>query len=199
MKKSEKTINEKFKYAVKRGSGEAYLIMKQNPEINFSNEIIRSVITTNAFDAQSEGTREKYYYDLISISGNKEALISRIINVLSKNLKDVWAIEQLFRLCAFFAKDGNKYASSTVYEQFYKIKVSDTPWLGEEAIIYMDGFKGILFLVEYYGKIIKNDPNEYINTGFLYYLAQSRRSNYLLKLKEYSKQNIYVKVFLERS
>ncbi|HWA05585.1 MAG TPA: hypothetical protein VG961_03480, partial [Ignavibacteria bacterium] len=137
-------IKEKFKYAIKRGSGEAYLILKMYPKIDFSNEIVRSLTTTQHYDAQSEGTREKYYYDLISIAVNKEALINKIICALKLRRKDDWALEQLFRLCAFFAIDGNNFARKVIYGQFQKKLLEETPWLGETAIIYMDGYKGVL-------------------------------------------------------
>lgn len=191
------TIKEKFSYAIKRGSGEAHLIMKKYPTTDFSSEILRSVINTYAFDAQSEGTREKYYYDLIQLSNNKETLIEKIVNLLKKKRRDTWAIEQLFNLCALFARDGNAIAGTAVYEQYLKKKVGDTPWVGEDAIVCMDKYKGVSYLAEYYGKRAEEDPEVYVSTGFLYYYDEKQRSKIIDKLKKDSAKNFYIKRFLK--
>lgn len=191
------TIKEKFKYAIKRGSGEAYIILKKFPETDFSGEILSSVISTYAYDAQSEGTREKYYYDLISIASNKDTLINKIINALKVKRNDDWAMEQLFSLSAFFANKGNIFARKVIYRQFIKKLYEETPWLGETAIICMDGYKGVLYLAEYYGKMAEIDSDTYISTSFLYHYTNKKRSDILEKLKKETLIKPYIKRFLK--
>lgn len=170
--------------------------MRKYPNTDFSSEILRSVISTNAFDAQSEGTREMYYYDLISIAVNKEALINKIICALKIKRKDDWAMEQLFRLCAFFAIDGNNFARKVIYRQFQKKLFEETPWLGETAIVCMDGYKGVLYLAEYYGKMAEINSDSYVSTSFLYHYSDKKRSDIIKKLKKESLRNSYIKRFL---
>ena len=189
-------IKKVFRYAIKRGTGEAYLILKKYPKVDFSVEILRSVLSTYGYDAQSEGTRERYYYDLVMLSTNRERLIYRIIDALKKERRDTWAIEQLFNLCALFAKDGNSIARTVIYDQYLRKKVDDTPWLGEAAIVKMDGFKGVLFIAEYYGKLMQKDPNVYTSTGFLYHTSRHQENLYLKRLKQYSRHNNNIKKYL---
>jgi hypothetical protein len=47
---------QRFKNSVKRGTGEANLIMQQNPDIDFSSDIIKASLTNYAYHGQSEGT-----------------------------------------------------------------------------------------------------------------------------------------------
>lgn len=170
--------------------------MKKYHSTDFSSEILRSVINTYAFDAQSEGTREKYYYDLIQLSNNKETVIEKIINLLKKKRRDTWAIEQLFNLCALFARDGNAIARTVVYEQYLKKMVSDTPWVGEDAIVCMDGYVGVSYLAEYYGKMASVNSEFDVSTNFLYEYSDEKRSDILKKLKNESLRNSYIKRFL---
>jgi hypothetical protein len=147
-REKEVTIRDRFKSSIKRGTGEAYLLIKKYPQIDFTKEILSVAANTHWFDAQSEGTREKYFYDLVNVSKNKTALIEKIIDLLKKERKDTWAIEQLFNLCAMFGKGGIVSARQAVYSQYMKNRIDDTPWLGEKAIINIDRDKGIEFLTE---------------------------------------------------
>ncbi len=71
-------IQQKFYNALKRGTGEAYLIAKNNPDIDFSEDIIKGVLKNFAYDGQSENDRATYIFDLISISKNKEKIRTAI-------------------------------------------------------------------------------------------------------------------------
>lgn len=61
-------IKRQFFNSLKRGTGEAYLIAKNNPTIDFSNYIIKGALQNYAYDGQSEGSRGEYIFDLISLS-----------------------------------------------------------------------------------------------------------------------------------
>ena len=58
-------IKRQFFNSLKRGTGEAYLIAKENPTIDFSNLIIKGALTNYAYDGQSENSRAQYIFDLI--------------------------------------------------------------------------------------------------------------------------------------
>ena len=59
-------IKRKFYNSLKRGTGEAYVIAKNNPTIDFSNYVIKGVLKNFAYDGQSEGSRAQYIFDIIS-------------------------------------------------------------------------------------------------------------------------------------
>ena len=53
-------IKRQFRNSLKRGTGEAYLLLKDNPNIDFSNHIIQGALKIYAYDGQSEGNRAQY-------------------------------------------------------------------------------------------------------------------------------------------
>jgi hypothetical protein len=85
------TVRQKFKRAIRRGTGETHLIMKDNPQLDFSNEIIKAALTNFAYDAQCEGSRGKYIFELIELSNKKEKIRKAILEGL-----DTEGTEKLF-------------------------------------------------------------------------------------------------------
>lgn len=53
-------IKRRFFNSLKRGTGEAYLIINDNPLIDFSNYIIKGALRNYAYDGQSENSRAQY-------------------------------------------------------------------------------------------------------------------------------------------
>src|SRR5690349_4404546 len=96
------TIKQQFFNSIKRGTGEAHLIMKQNPEIDFSNYIIKAALVNYAYDPQSEGSRAVYISELIGLSKQKEKIRKRILEGLARERRDTWALGQLFDLATIF-------------------------------------------------------------------------------------------------
>lgn len=191
------TIQQKFRSAVRRGTGEAHLIMKKNPNTDFSEEIFKAIIKDYAYDTQSEGGREVYFYELIQLSKHREKLIRKVINALKRKRKDYWVIELLFKLNAEFAKAGNDFARKVVYEQFMRKSCDEVPWIGEEAIILMDGYAGIKFLAEFRGKQLMEESDSFYDTGFLDTLPETiDRRKVLQDLKRISESNVSIKKYL---
>jgi len=192
------TIQQKFRSAVRRGTGEAHLIMKKNPNTDFSKEIYKAIIKDYAYDTQSEGGREVYFYELIQLSKHREKLISKVINALKRKRRDTWVIELLFNLSAKFALNGNVIAKRVIYEQFLNKENEETSWTGEEAIVHFDGYDGIKFLAEFRGRQLKENPDSFDDTGFLYSLPRNLSYNKAIReLKKISKTNLYVKEYLK--
>ena len=57
-------IKRQFYNSLKRGTGEAYLLVRDNPNIDFSNYLIKGALNIYAYDGQSEGDRAKYIFDI---------------------------------------------------------------------------------------------------------------------------------------
>jgi hypothetical protein len=68
------TIRQRFKSAIKRGTGETHLIMKANPKMDFSSDITKAALINYAYDSQSEGSRSDYVFELIELSNQKEKI-----------------------------------------------------------------------------------------------------------------------------
>ena len=72
-------IKRQFLNALKRGTGEAYLIVKDNPKIDFSNQIIKGALNIFAYDGQCEGDRATYIFEIISISKKKDKIRKAVL------------------------------------------------------------------------------------------------------------------------
>jgi hypothetical protein len=152
------TIKQKFKSAVKRGTGEAHFLIRDNPKVNFSNYIIKAALTNLSYDAQSEGSRANYIFELIELSNQKKKIRKAILNGLAAEKHDTWALDQLYDLTALFAKQGDKEAKKAIYKRYSKKKTEGSEWLGETAIIDLDGLKGLKYIAKNKGKIIEKYP-----------------------------------------
>ncbi|MBL4755294.1 MAG: hypothetical protein JKY52_17075 [Flavobacteriales bacterium] len=65
------TIRKQFRQSIKCGTGAAYLILRDNAEIDFSIDIKKAALTSLANDPQSEGDRADYLARLINHSDKK--------------------------------------------------------------------------------------------------------------------------------
>ena len=75
-------IKRQFSNSLKRGTGEAYLILQDNPNIDFSDSIIKGAITNYAYDQQSEGSRAVYIYQFIKKVKQKDKIIKAVLTKL---------------------------------------------------------------------------------------------------------------------
>ena len=71
-----KTIKQRFQSSIRRGTGEAHLIMQQNPTVDFSTDIIKASLTNYAYDGQSEGSRDLYLSELIALSKQHDKILN---------------------------------------------------------------------------------------------------------------------------
>lgn len=148
---------QKFKSAIKRGTGEAHLLLYENPKVDFSNYIIKAALTNLSYDPQSEGSRADYIFELIELSNQKKKIRKAILKGLTAEEEDTWALDQLYDLTNLFAKKGDKEAKKAIYNRYSKKKIEGAGWLGETAIIKLDALKGLKYIARSKGKIIKKD------------------------------------------
>lgn len=147
----------KFRSAIRRGTGEAHIIMKSHPEVDFSEEIIYACINDCSYDGQCEGSRGDYLFELISISKQKDIIKKAVLKALAREKDDFWALCQLFDLASLFVLDGDSKARRAIYARYG----NDTDWAGEEEIIKLDGFEGLIFIVKKIGNSLKNNPDDW--------------------------------------
>ena len=86
MKSSTTKIKRQFFDSLKRGTGETYLIQIENPNIDFSEFIIKGGTTNYAIDQQSEGSRAFYILGLIKKSKQRGKIIKAILLRVTKCL-----------------------------------------------------------------------------------------------------------------
>lgn len=79
--KGNKNLKSQFLNSLKRGTGEAYVIAKSNPNIDFSNQIIKGALNIFAYDGQCEGNRAQYIFDISDISKQKTKIRKALVYI----------------------------------------------------------------------------------------------------------------------
>ncbi|WP_421795141.1 hypothetical protein [Haliscomenobacter sp.] len=153
-------LKSQFKSAIKRGTGQAHLILQAHPKLNVSKLIIKAALHNHSYDNQAEGSRADYVFELIQLSKHRAKIRRAIFKALAREKKDIGALDQLFNLAALYAKQGDEAARKAMYRRFYKKTIKGAELIGEEAIIEMDGLEGLKYVASVKGKIIQNDPEE---------------------------------------
>lgn len=190
------TIQSRFKSSIKRGTGEAYLILKEFPSIDFSKSIIWASLKNLSFDNQSEGSRGYYIYEFYKISKNKKKIRAAILSALASEKEDTWALVQLFDIAGFLAKDGDPQARKAIYNRFYKKTIQGSESAGQETIIELDGLEGLKYIAETTGKELLKDPDEWTDSSLVsYFQSKIPDIDVLKELKKASRTNPYIKAY----
>jgi hypothetical protein len=170
-------IKRRFFNSLKRGTGEAYLIMLDNPTIDFSNLIKKGALTNFAYDQQSEGSRAKYIYTFIKNSKQKDKIIKAILAELQVKKDDYWGLDQMCDLAALFFKAGYAEAKSALYVRFKLNAVEGYEFCGQDQLMEVAGLKGLLTVAEAIGRTILGDKNwedSFASVGVLQKKARRR-------------------------
>ncbi len=193
-----KTIKQNFKRSIKRGTGEAHLIMQQNPSIDFSADIIKASLTNYAYDEQSEGSRALYISELLSLSKRQDKIRDAVLKGLANEQKDTWALVQLFDLAAFFAKQGDKKARQAIYKRFFKKIINGSDWCGYTSIIKLDGLEGLKYIATMIGKSLEKNPDGWQDSSIIQHFQEDNPNIKVQEeLAKASTENSFIKIYLD--
>jgi hypothetical protein len=191
-------IQRQFFNSLKRGTGEAYLIARNNPTVDFSNYIIKGALKNFAYDGQSEGSRAKYIYDLILLSTQQDKIRKAILKGLATERQDAWTLTQLFNLAKIYAKQGNTEARKAIYKRFCKKVIFGTAWAGYDDIIELDGFEGLKYIAETFGKALEKNPDRWQDRSIIDSFQDDNKSiNVMAELEREGKANKYIRLYLD--
>lgn len=111
---------QKFKQAMKRGLGRCVLELESADDPDqYYNAVLWGCTHNFAYDAQCEGTRAGYVYELIKRFPNKEPFLKEIICQFEKNcFTDGWDFSHCCDLLALFASDGSQEAVTALRNQY---------------------------------------------------------------------------------
>ena len=191
-------IKRQFLNSLKRGTGEAYLIVKENPQIDFSNQIIKGVLNIYAYDGQCEGNRANYIFDIISISKQKNKIRNAVLKGLATEQDDTWNLTHLFALAKLYAQQNDSEAKKAIFERFLNNPIEGSDWVGYSEILEIDGLKGLLFIAEKFGKYIEQNPDDFQDDWIVSSFQEKNENLKVInELKKSAKSNKYVKIYLE--
>lgn len=188
---------QQFFDSLKRGTGQAYLIIQDNPGVDFSDIIIKGSIINYAYDRQCEGSRAKYIYGLFKKSKQKEKIVNAVLSKLQSGKKDYWNLNQMCDLAVLFFRAGYNEAKTALYNRFEKNMLEGYEFCGEEQIMEIDGINGVLKVAEMVGKKILEE-NSWEDSYFIDRFQKRHKGlPVYTALEEAAKKNKFIKAYLE--
>lgn len=191
-------IKKKFRNSLRRGTGEACLIMRNNPEIDFSNDITEACLTNFAYDGQCENSRGVYLFELISLSKNQDKIRNAILIGLANEQSHTWTLTQLFDLAKIFAQSGDIDAKKAIYERFFSCPIEGADWVGYSEILELDGLEGMKFIAEKMGRGLEINPEDWQDDSIIKHFQDDNPSiNVLKELEKLALENRFIQIYLE--
>jgi hypothetical protein len=190
-------IKQQFSNSLKRGTGEAYLLMLDNSGIDFSELIIKGATKNFALDQQSEGSRANYIYRVIKKSKQKDKIISGVLAELQKKKDDYWALDQMCDLAALFYKSGYFEAKDALYRRFAKNDIEGYEFCGQDQLMEVDGLNGLLKVAETIGKSILEEGNWEDSWHVDNFQKKNKSIEVYSELKRAGKKNKYIKAYYQ--
>lgn len=183
---------------MKRGTGEAYLIAKENPTIDFSTYIIKGALRNYAYDGQSESSRAQYIFDLYSLSNQKDKIRNAILKGLAEEQLDTWSLTHLFDLAKLFAQQGDKDMKQAIYNRFCNNPIEGSDWVGFSQILELDGIDGFIYIAEKIGKVIELNP-DYLEDDMILNFFQDENPDINVEetLENIANENKYIRIYLD--
>lgn len=196
--KGNKNLKSQFLNSLKRGTGEAYLIAKSNPNIDFSNQIIKGALNIFAYDGQCEGNRAQYIFDIIAISKQKIKIRKAVLKGLAKESDDTWNLTHLFALTKLYADKGDTEARQAIYYRFLHNPIFGSDWVGYSEILELDGFDGLLYISEKFGKYLEQNPDDWQDDSIISeFQEENKHLNVYKELEKKAKKNKFIRIYLD--
>lgn len=191
-------IKRQFFNSLKRGTGEAYLIFRDNPAIDFSDLIIKGAVTNYSYDNQSEGSRANYIYRFIQKSKQKDKIVKAVLTKLQSEKKDYWGLDQMCDLAVKFNKAGHPEAKMALYNRFEKNQLKGYEFCGQEQLMEIDGVNGVLKVAEVIGKTLFENPDDYEDSWRIDDFQKRHKTVDIYKeLKNAAKKSKFIKAYYE--
>ena len=185
-----------FRSSIRRGTGEAYLLINKHKGIDFSDEIIKACLKNFAYDGQCESSRAGYLFELILLS-NQRKIRSKILHALATEQKHTWALTQLFDLAKLFALQGDHEAKQAIYGRFFTNPIDGSDWVGYSEIIDLDGLDGLLFIADKFGKGLQANPDDWHDDMAINYFKENNPDVDPIKaLAQAAKANLNIQRYL---
>jgi len=192
------TIKQKFKSSIKRGTGEAYLILKENRELNVSKYIYDAAIKNYAYDTQCEGSRGQYICDIINLSPQKSILIKNVLKHLEKQKKCGENLEQLFDIAKILSLQGNMAAKRSLYKRFRSNTRRGYELGGQSAVIGLDGIEGLKAVAEVRGEMLTKDSDDWEDDWYIRHFQEEHpKVKVMAMLKEVAQNNVFIQKYLD--
>jgi hypothetical protein len=190
-------LKREFLNSAKRGTGEACIIIRNYPEIDFSKELRKVCLRNFSYDGQCESSRAPYLFDLISHSEKQEKIKVAIIKKLAVEERDTWSLVQLFDLAKIFAQQGEQDARDAIYNRYLNRPINGSDWAGYDQILELDGLEGLYYVAEKIGRTIETNPDGFV-VDYIPDQFQKNNGDVMDKLESAAATNHYIGFFLSK-
>jgi hypothetical protein len=186
-----------FRSSIRRGTGEAYLLINKYPDINFSNEIIKACLKNFAYDGQCESSRAQYLFGLILLCDQRKIRL-KVLTAVATEQNDTWSLTQLFDLAKLFAMQGDTEARQLIYDRFYVKPINGSDWVGYTEIVDLDGLDGLLFIADKIGRSLEKNPDDWQDNSIIAYFEQMYPdTDAMAALNEVAEGNPHIRRYLK--
>lgn len=199
----QKILSEFKKYA-KKGRGKAFLIFKENQQLDFSKAVLDLCLHNYAYDPQCEGERSEYALQFFRELNEeqKNALASEIAKILKTyEISDDldWDCLHFFITAAKIAREGFREVKDTLLERFDKCDDYEVCNLFPvESILTLLDFEGLVKVAARRGEAFLRDKDKSEDDYVFCCLHGVSVEDARKMLQERAKSNEKLRVFLER-
>jgi hypothetical protein len=147
------------------------LFLRAHDPAPYRDALVQACVEDLAYDRQLEGNRANFLFDLIQATGDEVSFVETIVVALL-TATEHWATDQLFALAVLFAKAGHAAARDAVHTRFDRHDAAE-PFLGDEALVELDGLNGLLHVGDEVGQAVLSRPDTDADPHVLWF-AQER-------------------------
>jgi hypothetical protein len=117
--------------------------------------LMEACLRDQRFDMSVEDSRGNWLWQMIQAVGGADRFRVPILHALY-DLSDDYSAGQLCELAKHYAKEGDSAFRTRLYEIVERKPFVDSPWLGEEEIIELDGESALVIAIEVRGRGLTN-------------------------------------------
>ncbi len=160
-------IKHQFRRAIHCGIGVAYFIIRENPHVDFSRDIIHACTHDLSHDVLCDRGRAPYLTELIYSCKQKRNIINAVLLALPTAGKKYRDIDQLCELAAnIYEREQNDEIKQAIYKRYTNEGLNGSEWCGEDALLRIDGITALKHIIQTRGQKYETDPNAWGDCGW---------------------------------
>ena len=148
---------QQFRENLHLGLGRALIYARDHDMREYRDVILDACLHCYSYDAQIEGTRADYMYELVELLADKAYYHDTVLNSLATAGDDRNAVQR-FRFASCMSMDGDEHAKRVMRDSY-----NPGPRYGESiGVNFLDtgGIRGLLFVAEKMGTVLLAKPGE---------------------------------------
>ena len=185
------------------GRGGAFILFRENVQIDFTREIVDLCLKNHAYDAQCEGERSEYAMQFVRAlcAVPRKKVISAVkAHLKNDEISSSWDWN-FFQLCMVCAKISNEFDDSLgdILRKRYAECNDETVYRAfpEASLIVLDGFDGLLNIARRKGKLFRAHKNWWEDDFLFYDVPKMSASDVRRRLEIVAQTDENVRAYLD--